>query len=496
MEANNFIFKKKGFLIVFTLLIACQQNSISPLNIGEIESEISFIDAQPIIELRDRGTLDSELFEEIKGNLIESYGTELVNEIKTKLNQEKSNDGLVLIKDLPHKRKSQQVPSTHFKVIEDDVLIDEFVLAVRPFKNSKNMAAKMADSNDDIWIALDPDKFYLEDDEYGNEIWPITIEGNHISDHDRVIELTFDKTGLVSSVEKSMFKSKAIDDPSIIMVETVPVEPCEIQLKSTSSTEDGCQPSGGGGGGGYDPPEVRVDDWSRGESTGTWGTDHINFVLKGVQLAVTGDGGSASDLQFFSKKSDDVLKNMPVSYKYRFDPVARLNPYTASVVNTFIEGADKGFPFNVFYEVPDINYAGQYYSFEGIYRYLTPLPGIVDVQSVDYFPLFNLTRTSGPWRFVLVDDDKDYADMSTRRKDTRIMDVNTFHMDTGTWEVVETGFTTRNHRYGSSDDPLLDSGVRRVTLENVRQLVDGSFELFITRSTSNGEFKYKFGLES
>lgn len=374
-------------------------------------------------------------------------------------------------------------------------MIDEFVLAVRPYKNNDNMAAKMANSSDDIWIALDPDKFYLEDDEYGNEIWPITIEGNHITDPDRVIELTFDESGLISSVEKSMLKSKAITDPSIILVETIPVEPCEIQLKTTSSPEDGCHPSGGGGGGGYNPSDVRIDDWSRGESTGTWGTGHVNFVLKGVQLAVTGDGGSPSDLQFFSKKSDDMLRNMPVSYKYRFDAVARLNPYTSSVVNTIIEGADKGVPFNVHYQVPDINYAGQYYSFEGISRFLTPLPGLIDEHTVDYFPLFNLTRTSGPWRFNLVDDDKDYADMSTRRKNTRIMDVHTFHMDTGTWVELETGFTTRNHRWGSSDDPLLDSGVRRITIENVRAHIDGNSELLISRITSNGEFKFKFGLE-
>lgn len=426
--------------------------------------------------------------------MIESYGTDLVNEVKTKLDQERSFDGLVLIKDLPHKRKSQQIPSTHFKVIEEDVLIDEFVLAVRPFKNNDNMAAKLAKSSDDIWIALDPDKFYLEDDEYGNEIWPITIEGNHISDPDRVIELTFDQTGLVSSVEKSMFKSKAIDDPSIIMVESVPVQPCEIQLKNTS-TEDGCLPSGGGGGG-SNPPSGRINDWSRGESTGTYGTNQIYFVLKGVQLAVTGDGGSGSELQFFSKKNDNMMHNMPVSYKYRFDAVFRSHPYAnIAYVNTLIEGADKGGPFYSYYEVPDINNAGVFYDFDNVYRHYLSLLGYPYTEKAGYFPLFNLTKTDGPWRFNLVDDDKDYADMSTRRKNTRIMDVNTFHMDTGTWEVVETGFTTKNHRYGSSDDPLLDSGVRQITINNMTDLADGYNNLFISKDTGSGTFIYKFGLE-
>ena len=68
-------------------------------------------------------------------------------------------------------------------------------------------------------------------------------------------------------------------------------------------------------------------------------------------------------------------------------------------------------------------------------------------ESVDYFPLFNLTQSQGPWRFALSDDDTDYADMSRRRIGSSyiLMDVNTYDMDTETWQLTETGFTTRSH---------------------------------------------------
>ncbi len=216
-----------------------------------------------------------------------------------------------------------------------------------------------------------------------------------------------------------------------------------------------------------------------------------------MSLATTGDGDGAAELQMFVKKSDNDLHNLPVSYKYNFDRVWRSNPYTSFGHNTIIQGADKGGLTNTYYVVPDINHDGVDYYFSN-YRWKTDVLFGHYTESVDYFPLFNLTQSQGPWRFALSDDDKDYADMSRRRIGSSyiLMDVNTYDMDTETWQLTETGFTTRSHTYGSSDDPNLESGVRNITEFNMQRLVNGDNEFSFEKWYGAEKHSYTFGLET
>ena len=502
MNNKHFFYKifTKAYFILLIPLIGCNNDNLVPVASIEESYEISEIDAQPIVELKDNELIRSELLEQYRHNITSQYGEALLENLQDQKHKLLSSNiyepNIQLIKDLKLKQKATDQLSTHFKIINEDGSYEEFLMGIRAYVNNITQYQKTISTtqNDDVWIALNPDKFYLEDDDDGNEIWPVTFTANHITDESRSIEVVFDKNGLVSASEIGKFKQSSISNPNLMFLEPIVIEPCfPIMQKSVS---DDCD----GGGGGYNPtnPPSRVNDWSRGEFTGDGVGTNTYVVLKKMSLATTGDGDGAAELQMFVKKSDNDLHNFPVSYKYRFDRVWRSNPYTVYDDNTIIQGADKGGWTNTYYEVPDINHDGVDYSFDNITRYKTDVLFGHYTESVDYFPLFNLTQSQGPWRFALSDDDKDYADMSRRRIGSSyiLMDVNTYDMDTETWQLTETGFTTRSHTYGSSDDPNLESGVRNITESNMQRLVNGNNEFSFEKWYGAEKHSYTFGLET
>lgn len=100
---------------------------------------------------------------------------------------------------------------------------------------------------------------------------------------------------------------------------------------------------------------------------------------------------------------------------------------------------------------------------------------------------------AGPWRLVLSDDDKDYQDFSRRQQSDFAQDIWTYDMANGTWSEVKTGFTTDRKTSGSSDDPIRESGVRRITKDNVEsRLVYGMNNFTASKSYSGGSFAYSF----
>ncbi len=394
------------------------------------------------------------------------------------------------------KAKAQETLPSHFRITDEAGNTEDFTLGIRQYISDgeahQKTLAKIGES-EDLWLALDSDKFYLDDDENGEEIWPITFEAVHISDASRTLSVTFDKEGFVSAKEPGTNKARVISEPSLMFLEAVPIleEPCD-----DPSVIIDCDDGGGGGGGtGGGGTGGRVNDWSRGPSTGTFQSNSTYFVIKSMRLAATGDGSGASELQMFVKKDDNYQNNMPISYKYRFDKVVRSNPYLPLSNNTMIQGADKGGYDDYYYQVPDINNKGQDYNFN-IVRYRKFFNGTYLTDNVDFFPLFNLTQTGGPWRLVLSDDDKDYADFSQRRSSSYARNIQTFYMDDGIWRSVYTGFTTRSHLFGSGDDPIAESGVRRINEFNVNKRISNGYAFSTVKWYGSDSFRYTFGLKT
>tara|TARA_Y100001935_G_scaffold238369_1_gene224750 strand:- start:88324 stop:89844 length:1521 start_codon:yes stop_codon:yes gene_type:complete len=500
-HTNNLQINKwsvSGYLLVLMILVstACEAPTNQSLNQLTDTKEISLYDNNPIVEIKAVDFIRNSEIESFKSKIAKQFGPILIDEFNKQLDKAKmvSNPALrsdlFLLNELDIKAKSNESLSTHYRIVGDSGKSEDFLFGIRKFISSpEKLKTKDDPVSADTWLALDPDKFYLEDVD-DEELWPIEIEAIHLTDPDRKLKLTFDRTGLISAVEDSRFKSESISDPNILMLDAVPVlDAC------TEALDEGCNNPGTGGGTGSSPTN-RINDWSRGEITGV-GTPDVStyFVLKGIQLVETGDAGTA-ELQLFAKKSNNDLHNLPVSYRYRFDRVVRINPYYNGVANSVIQGADWGGTRNAYYHVPDIENKGQYYDFDNIIRYETYPNGFPQTRSVDYFPLFNLTLTDGPWRFVLVDDDKDYADFSSRRMNKRVKNIHTYDMGSGTWGIAETGFTTRNHRYGSSDDPITQSGVRNITLPNAMTRMGTDQSMTISKWHGTDIFTYSFGLES
>ena len=60
--------------------------------------------------------------------------------------------------------------------------------------------------------------------------------------------------------------------------------------------------------------------------------------------------------------------------------------------------------------------------------------------------------------------------------------------------AVNTGFTVEEKTYGSSDDPQMQSGVRRITKYNSQNRQNLNGDIIASKNTSNGVFKYVFSL--
>ncbi|MBO6620666.1 MAG: hypothetical protein JJ940_02155 [Balneola sp.] len=484
--------ERSGVLLLIALCLACSQVQSPELDRNFDAEQISPLDGKKIIHIQDKDFLNNAYLEAYKEQLITQYGSNLIDAVNDQVIKAKKNPGVagevLLLKDIPtiKAKTTGQALSSHIRVTDKDGKAEDFVLGIRHYvedgrKYSKQIGSGV--SEDNTWIALDPDRFYLEDDENGEEIWPITFEALHVGDVNRVLSVTFGKEGLLSAQEEG--KAKMNSDPTLLFLDSAPMldQPCDDPSLIITCDENGGSGSPGSGG--------RNNDWTRGSSTGTYGGNDTYFVIKSMRLAATGDGAGSSELQMFVKKDDNYQNNMPVSYKYRFDKVIRYDPVTTLIThNSIIDGGDQGWPYYIKYKVPDINNKEQDYDFN-ITRYDLKFGNYVS-SNVDYFPLFNLSRTSGPWRFVLTDDDKDYPDFSQRRSDSYAGNIQTYHMDTGTWASVYTGFTTRSHTYGSSDDPIQESGVRRINLNNLnsRLFIGNSFTT--TKWYGSDSFKYTF----
>jgi hypothetical protein len=160
-----------------------------------------------------------------------------------------------------------------------------------------------------------------------------------------------------------------------------------------------------------------------------------------------------------------------------------------------------------------VNYEGRIYSFLDIPRvhWVPPTSGLGKWVTDGYnkgFKLFDLTKQTGKWRLVLVENDMKYKYYAMNHVHVEhnphgnwATNVHTFDMSTGQWSEVNTGFTVKSKKNGNSDDIMLESGARRINLTNVEQhsmYIAGIGQAVKARKDYNGRghyFKYVFGLQ-
>jgi hypothetical protein len=437
-------------------------------------------------------------FEEFRSRLAAEYGSAIVEQ----LNEHSSNakvtglpaDQTIPVKDLGNghtKDSAPEIGSSHIRVTEPDGQYEDFVLGVRRYVHGVSKAKTSGSatlSSDNTWLALSPDRFYLQDGDNGNEMWPVTFSAVSMEDPDKEISVTFDKNGYVSSSLSSGKVSgnsvSSNSEPNLVFVEAIPaVEPNDLEpCEEDPDCDDGGQ-SGG-----------RANDNTRGDnprSITTSGTQTY-FAVNSIMLATSGDGDGAAELQMFLQESDDYDGlNMPLKYRYRYDVVFRQDPICGGCYRNHrnIEGADKEF-----YKVPDINQAGTRYYFSDRWEY-NSTSGDYELVFDLNFPLIDLTAHAGHWRLLMSDDDKDYPSFSRVQQTSFTPNIDTYDMSNGSYSDIETGFTFEEKSSGSSDDPRWASGVRKITTNNAQDRVQNGDITASTISEGN-TFEYVFRLES
>jgi len=478
-------------------MVASCDNSSAVMETPKQDQEISKIDGNPIINLKETEFYHGNFFNNLRDKLAKNEGSTIVRALNELNNKTKELSSLVPVKELSkyalNKEKTPEIGSTHFRVTDSDGESEDFVLSLRRYyKNTAKVAHKSRSQlkSSTTYLALSPDRFYLKDDENGLEQWPVTFPAISLDDPTDKIKVTFNADGLVSSSVSQNSKDKSIlssGELDLVFADATPV----VQPSYVLPCDPGC--GSGGSGTLRENDNTRGDDPRTPDMPGLYPPERTYFVVHSIKLASEGDGDGAAELQMFVQKSDNYdVQNMPLKYRYRFDNAFRVDPTCNCSIprnNTNIYGADRHV-----YEVPDINSSGIEYDF--VIRWVSPI-GTSDWYShyVGFFPLIDLSSHEGNWRLVMSDDDKDYQDFSRRRQTNFYPEIDTHNMSNGNYSLTNTGFTVESKTYGSSDDPRLGSGVRRITINNVQsQMVGG--QVVAQTLVGGNQFKYVFGLET
>ncbi len=323
----------------------------------------------------------------------------------------------------------------------------------------------------------------------------------NLEDSTDVISITFNKEGFVSSSLSgtSADGNTAMDagEPNIVFMEATAFDPCQnqqfIQDPNQCNGDDDGGYTGGGG-----TSQFCQEVGGRGEPTGgPISGNQTYFVIESIRLGAGGDGDGAMEVKMFVKNDDDYDNEcFPVSYKYRFDFHNYYDCYVCDVPH--ITGAD-----GLVYRVPDINRNDKTYSrFDQCTGSFAGDCFVTGSNAADFFPLFDLTHNPGPWRFILVETDRDYRDFSTRRSsEPRVKDVLTYDMSSNSWQVIKTGLSSDSHHYRSSDDIIPNSGFRRITMNNAVNRSNANGDIFVHSPyvlslARDGYFKYRFSLRT
>lgn len=459
------------------------------------QAEISEVDGQHIVNLDADGLYSSDYFGKFRDRLATDYGGAIIQALNRKIRQADIQSNLSIAAkslnpiaaDVKGVSNLPEIGSTHIRITNEEGEVEEFVLTLRPyFYSAQQKAATMnnqiaAMQTGTTWLALDPDRFYLHDDENG-EIWPVTFPAVSLEDPSRTIKLTFNRNGFVSSSlgsnEEAATDGSSNIRPNIVFLEAMPVVPHIIQPCEPNDPRPEC----------HNPPPppppgtLRIDHYGDGGPTGGFTPSspyQTYLILETIHLYRARDGDGAHELQMFVIQNDDYDHNMPIAYKYTFDEFWDGALGGGSQITT---GADQRE-----YWVADINAAG-------ITRKVYTGSLMCGNQKCEGLPIFQLTYASDPWRFVLTDDDKDYREFNRRQDHEYATDIWTYDMADGSWNQKFTGFTVDSRENYSSDDPKKRSGVRNITLQNVNERLGNTNSLQAIKYYSDGYFAYTFSI--
>lgn len=251
-------------------------------------------------------------------------------------------------------------------------------------------------------------------------------------------------------------------------------------------------------------------------AAGTGPTEQRYLALSKLRLESNAESGG-SEIVMSVQATDNFSTNYPKRWGFFFDNRVVGHVTVKNVVGLFgdiVEGErvadaiERAFPNGIrtrtrrqqaadggAYEVPDVDRERQLYSFTNMKSW--GLKGKSDGAAANYFPLLPLGTTDH--RLLLLEKDKtfpwgNYKYFSRRRNSSPWAGpVQTYNAQTGTYSAVTTRHEGNRHTYGSSDDVILESGARRLTLANVKARMNNNLNsYFVAQSTVTKDHLYEF----
>lgn len=195
--------EREGVILALLLVFsACSDQSLTAERQHKLGQKISDIDGKQIINIRVADLYRNGLLDQYRDKLAANHGRSIVRALNEQTRLKSLQEGRsVLVKDLNSYAKNTtsapEVGSSHIRITDPEGDIEDFVLTLRKYVDNpqkmvaKGLAGAHQISAETTYLALSPDRFYLEDDKYGNEQWPITFPAVSLDDPTDKIEVTF-----------------------------------------------------------------------------------------------------------------------------------------------------------------------------------------------------------------------------------------------------------------------------------------------------------------
>ena len=328
---------------------------------------------------------------------------------------------------------------------QDRIFDVSLVPHISPATLKKSVPYNNKLQSEEVFIAWDVDRFYIEEDADGKELYPVTFPVFSLEDPDFEVDVTLYRDGTLEwggITEKNVSKNELQNsDPSLLYITTTECTTCII-------------PPDDGSGGGFPTFEP---------VTGS----HLAMVS--MMLGKSGDGSGNSELQMYIEENDNYSLKFSKYWGYDFKGDAR-----------DLKGSD-----GVYYHEPDVNQPGIRYSFAnlpaGPEHYAWP-------QNEDYLSIIHLGTTFN--RLFLADDDAVYNKFSHRTKETVVDTLSTYDFNSKSiYDIVHkiSAYDMWFWETGSSDDPLDGGSLRRINEATVNDFSETEpFTIY------NRGFEYKF----
>ena len=365
-------------------------------------------------------------------------------------------------------RDASRAPSSHIIVTSDaagDNMNEEaFILKLTPHYSILDGANKSLNEKN-MYVALDPDVFYVQEMAGGKEIWPVTFPATSLYSGDE-ITITLEYQGnppegielFYLTPEPVFDQNEYVENMHRKFAEMSPVI-AERMRRAKEAGSTGKILTGGAGKAksGASPSSI---------TSGSF----IEYIsLREMKLSDTGDGSGASELQGGFEYSDNYADDFSKYPVFVFD-------------NGNLSGAADGCGHD---DIPDVNNKNQWYSFSNITN--------VDGLCVD-FPRARPGLPFGPMdgqqaRVVFWDDDKKYDQFSQKNAGYWQGSVLTFDLNFLGFSSLLTSINAESILWGSSDDPILDSGVRHLNAANANKIMPYKGYIYTTGNSSSTQFK-------